>query len=88
MGVATYRPDGGQDCDGIDETKPVSSHDIIRWLREVPSPPSRRTLEGHEAGEFLSQTGAAGHLLSILAVNSALSFHLYEFPVIRTGVIS
>jgi len=38
-GVATDRPDGGQDCDGIDETKPVSSHDIIRWLREAPSPP-------------------------------------------------
>src|ERR1700687_3539555 len=41
-GVTTNRPDGGQHCDGTDEIKPVSSHNVVRWLREAPSPSSRR----------------------------------------------
>ena len=82
---ATNRPGCGQDCDGIDETKPVSSHDIIRWLRKAPSStPDDESLARHEAGQFLSQTGAAGHLPSILAANSAVSFPLYEFAVMRS----
>jgi hypothetical protein len=73
-GVATNRPDGGQHCDGTDEIKPVSSHDIIRWLREAPSPTrADESLARHETGQFLSQTGAPGHLPSILAANSAVS---------------
>ena len=41
--------------------------------------PADESLARHEAGQFLSQTGAAEHLTSILAVNSALSQKTFIF---------
>src|SRR6266511_4637585 len=73
-GVATNRPDGGQHCDGTDDDQArIKSRHHPVVARGTQPTPADELLARHEAGQFLSQTGTAGHLPSILAVNSAVS---------------
>src|SRR4051794_21604422 len=87
MGVATNRP-ADSTAMGPMGSSPYQVTTSSGGCVRHPAHPSRRIVARHEAGQFLSQTGAAGHLPSILAVDSAVSKRVFAFTQIQSPLVA